>query len=518
MERENYFLEKVNLILLAMAFSILAVLSASASAQTGNVTIQIVSGGNLSVNVTDADTGSAIASANITIREQGGNEILGNGTTNSSGIFISSQLLAGNYTVNASKSGYDSNSTNATVLNGTTVNVFITLKSPVASPGGGGGGGVGGGGGAGEGKKEKEPDIDFEKADEHRKKAREGDSYTMRITGPIERTEAGVALLAKGGKLEFEEHTILINDIVQKRVNITVNSTPTTLLLGVGEAGYVDFEKDGRNDVKIVVNSVQENRADITFTSLRTVRVLSYPAQIFIPQGSSDLYLVSVANFGAEEQKDITVSVIGSPHELNVTPKIIESLRKNEIGIYAISLAVPDDAEVEKRKLILKVTSNKITTEYEMILNVEENLELSFDIREKKRIEREISNAQLVATEIWNSALQKQLQGLDVGRVLSFLRTATRNLNEAKIALDLNELQKANGLAREAKKQIEEAVIALGRARIATSKIAFYAVIILAVLIAAFLIAKYAKKIRESIRKKKELREIEEKLEKWEKK
>ncbi|HIK00739.1 TPA: hypothetical protein H1016_04315, partial [archaeon] len=374
-----------------------------------------------------------------------------------------------------------------------------------------------GGGGEGEGgKKRKDIDIDFEKKDEHRKTPHEGDSLLMRIIGPVERTAEGVALVAKGAKIDFEEHLVIINDVSINRVNITISSTPVNLLLEVGKPGYVDFDNDDRADVKIVVNSISGDNTDISFTSYRTLRILSYPAEIYIPQGSSDLYIITTINNGVNEQKDISLSVSGAPYSINITPLIIPGLKKNEIAIFAMSLYVPDDAIVGMDKLLLEITSNRITKDYDIGLHIDENLEKSFEKREIKRLEREIANAQFVANEIWNVALQKQIQGFDVSRVLTHLRIVNRNLAEAKTALTPGKLEKASGLVLVAKKHIEEAVILLSKAKISPSSVLLYAAVIGFAAFVIFAIAKYAKGIKKKISRKKELKEVEEKLEEWE--
>ena len=81
------FSDKRNLIIVFIIVVIfLTRFPIEARAQTGNVTIQIVSGGNISVSVNDSNTNNAIDSATVIIIEQGGNETLSSGTTNSSGI------------------------------------------------------------------------------------------------------------------------------------------------------------------------------------------------------------------------------------------------------------------------------------------------------------------------------------------------------------------------------------------------------------------------------------------------
>src|SRR3989344_1421744 len=66
---------------------------------TVNVSIEIVSGGNISVNVSDAGTNEPISEAAVVVKDISGTETIETGTTNSSGFFASGQLLPATYTV-----------------------------------------------------------------------------------------------------------------------------------------------------------------------------------------------------------------------------------------------------------------------------------------------------------------------------------------------------------------------------------------------------------------------------------
>jgi len=69
-------------------------------------------------------------------------------------------------------------------------------------------------------------------------------------------------------KINNEQHHVGVKSIESDRVTIEVASTPQTAVLGVGEIGNFDINSDNYYDLSVRVNSIMNNKADITVSSI----------------------------------------------------------------------------------------------------------------------------------------------------------------------------------------------------------------------------------------------------------
>jgi len=77
--------------------------------------------------------------------------------------------------------------------------------------------------------------------------------------------------LEKGDKIQFyfydkksKGQTLIVNEITNNYVNITINSTITKLLLSVGQSAKINLTNSDYYDIFIKLNSIKDNKADLT--------------------------------------------------------------------------------------------------------------------------------------------------------------------------------------------------------------------------------------------------------------
>lgn len=93
-------------------------------------------------------------------------------------------------------------------------------------------------------------DIDFSKDEEANLKAQQGIVKTFTFDGKT-------------------EHTITFSEVTETSAKITIASTPVEVTLVIGETKNVDVNGDGANDLAVKLNSITNNKADITVTKIQ---------------------------------------------------------------------------------------------------------------------------------------------------------------------------------------------------------------------------------------------------------
>ncbi|MDP2628878.1 MAG: hypothetical protein Q8P15_03200, partial [Nanoarchaeota archaeon] len=72
--------------------------------------------------------------------------------------------------------------------------------------------------------------------------------------------EDGKVILDQGSIVEFsvkeEKHSLIVNDIFDDKVNITIHSSPINFIMLIGETKKIDFENDGFYDLEVKFSQI----------------------------------------------------------------------------------------------------------------------------------------------------------------------------------------------------------------------------------------------------------------------
>jgi hypothetical protein len=186
-----------------------------------------------------SDSGSGVSSCTMTVTKPDGTTYTKTGCTEQT-LQSTDTNQAGTYTVDCSIEDAVGNTGTATST------TFIALYSS------GGGSGSSGGGGTGTETTSGESEFDLD------------------LSGTV--VEA--TLSAKQGVIKtfsFDgatKHTITFKEVGTDKVVLEIASDPVTVELSVGETKEVDVNGDGINDVSITLNSIENEKADITVKKL----------------------------------------------------------------------------------------------------------------------------------------------------------------------------------------------------------------------------------------------------------
>ena len=63
-------------------------------------------------------------------------------------------------------------------------------------------------------------------------------------------------------------HYVGVDEVTLSTVKITVSSDPQTVILSVGDVEKFDLDGDDYYDLKVTLNSIENNKADITLKSI----------------------------------------------------------------------------------------------------------------------------------------------------------------------------------------------------------------------------------------------------------
>lgn len=72
-------------------------------------------------------------------------------------------------------------------------------------------------------------------------------------------------------KLDEETHYIGIKELTSSSVKIEIASTPTEVDMNIGEEKKIDLDNDGYYDLLVIVNGIENNRADLTINYIHEV-------------------------------------------------------------------------------------------------------------------------------------------------------------------------------------------------------------------------------------------------------
>ncbi len=190
-------------------------------------------GNSISTSCTGADETSGVSSCQITLTQPNGDQVAETGC--GSHTFEGEQTQAiGEYTVTCRITDNVGSST-------TSEGARFTVLT------GGSGNQTGGGGGGGGRSTTPNYDIDFSKEESKTLQARKSQIKTFTLEGT-------------------QKHKIVFEDITDTTVTLRIESEPTRTTLTVGQTDYIDVNGDGTFDVKVTLNSVAEDFANITLT------------------------------------------------------------------------------------------------------------------------------------------------------------------------------------------------------------------------------------------------------------
>ena len=71
-----------------------------------------------------------------------------------------------------------------------------------------------------------------------------------------------------------EEHTVMVDDIDDDSITLTISSEPFTIELMVGESKEVDVNGDGVNDLEIFLHKIHQKAADLVFKEISVPAVV----------------------------------------------------------------------------------------------------------------------------------------------------------------------------------------------------------------------------------------------------
>ena len=202
---------------------------------------------------TIATTTSAVISVNSS---EDTNSSVNYGTATSLGTVSSNTSLRVNHTISltglSASTTYYYNITNCDeagncVVNGT--NSFATSAAP-SNDGGSGGGGGGGGSISAKGEIYEPTISETSSSGGYRKELKKNDKIKFNFfTGS-------------------SEHTLTINSINVNSVNITIQSNPIKLTLGVGQSAKLNLTNSDYYDLYVKLNSIKSSKGDITIQTI----------------------------------------------------------------------------------------------------------------------------------------------------------------------------------------------------------------------------------------------------------
>jgi subtilisin family serine protease len=157
---------------------------------------------------------------------------------------FSEDLVNGNYNWSINCTDYANN-----INNSEERNLIVSYTAPAVDNGNGGGGGGGGGGGI---------------------------TTMTYIPSLVETVNGYTKSLEKKDKIKFTlfdggnvQHTITLNSIKTDSVNLTIQSNPINILLGIGQSIKLNLSSNDYYDLYIKLNSIENNKADLTIQTIR---------------------------------------------------------------------------------------------------------------------------------------------------------------------------------------------------------------------------------------------------------
>ncbi|GEM_PF-4988645 len=408
---------------------------------------------NLTVNVTQG-----VGAINVTVKSSIGDPISGasvfiwtplnvlkdTGTTGSNGTYLSKWLLPGNYTVEATAAGYNTNTANATVHGNLNVTDAVVVLEPTGAP-----------------VLEVSPSSISESA-------YTGDQVTKTLiisnTGDL--SLVNVSLNTSVSWISFSKGKM-------SSIPASGNEYVTVYIGPLGAVGTysgsitVASENDG-NETMPVSFDVRSRPSGGEAPSggaappsggipppVREIELTDFPEGANASVGETKLIGVGVKNKGDATISGVSVSAAG-PFEVRVSPEtagILPELTKT----FLLSIEVPADAEPGTYSFVVVASGGGVsdtkTLHLEVIPLRDEGVE--------KALSGTIHEMRQLVDQLWGEAVRLGFEGYDVEGVFSVLQNATRKLNSAEGSLELGnypasrlEIERMKALAEEAVKEM----------------------------------------------------------------
>ncbi len=168
---------------------------------------------------------------------------------------ISYAVSSGSYTWNI-------NCTDEATNSGNSSSRSFTINSASVSSGGSGGGGGGGGGGAQTSTAVYEVKASDLSGSGYTKELKKGDKITFEIS-PLSSSHS-----ASNNTNKSIKHTLTINSVETKYVNITLRSSPVNLILFSGESKKINLTSPTFYDLLVRVDSIINNKTSLTIRAI----------------------------------------------------------------------------------------------------------------------------------------------------------------------------------------------------------------------------------------------------------
>lgn len=129
----------------------------------------------------------------------------------------------------------------------------------------------------------------------------------------IQQTEQGVSReLKTNDKITFEiktesgneKHSVVLNNITDSRVNITISSNPINLILGVGQSVKLNLTSPEYYDLFVKLEGIRENRANLT------IRSINEPIKIVVEEENNETPQKMPEDYGKEGNNGYWLYVI----------------------------------------------------------------------------------------------------------------------------------------------------------------------------------------------------------------
>lgn len=406
---------------------------------------------DLTVNVTD-DVGMI----NVTVKDPLGgmisdasvfiwtpvNVLKDAGSTNDDGYYETNWLVPGNYTVEATAAGYDTNTKNTTVYGDLNVSNATVILNPTGAP-----------------VLEVTP-VSISETGYTGSQI----SKTMIISNTGDLSLVNVTLNATVGWISFSK-TRLTSVPPFSSENVYAYLGPLSTATTYNGQIIVDSENDGNQTIPVAFDVRSTPPGDTggdtggtTPTtggfppSVRDLEIVNFPGRVNASQGETRLVGIQVKNTGDVRLTEVSVSV-GGPFNVRVSPGTAEIL----VGFtktFIANIDVPADAEMDTYSFIVIASGGGVsdtkTLEVDVIPVREEDVEEN--LRQTIQEMRELVNS------IWGEAVKLGTEGYDMSEVFSALQNATRKLNNAEGSIDLGNYPSARIELNNMRSFAEEAV------------------------------------------------------------
>jgi len=403
-------MKKISAIAIVIAISGVLLLTfhfaeAQPTARLGAATLLTIVSPNttLIVTVLDASNNNPIQGASVRVYNITSEALIISGTTNSSGKFQVESLVAGNYSVGANKTGYNTSNASATLFENATTEVNITLSPiggipPIEIPSGGG---------------------------------RIAPLATLVI---MAKKPGDVLTVFQGETLTFVIVVQNSGDTLLRDVRLVIEGFPEIPL----ERRVVEqvVPPPGRETTPAFIIPVRENPL-VNETVVQSG---------LIPGTTGALLFQAQTNYNV----------------FTITPEIIDEIPPGVRKSFFVEMSVPLETPVGNYTLLARATSKETTFVKPILLEVlpaEKKPAVLLLADEIEFLRRNIN-------AIYNEALYLKEKGGDVSDAVSFLILANKTLDKAVEFKDFGDINSARSQIETAKTYIRTAAELLSRVKI----------------------------------------------------